>query len=342
MLPTKLTSGSILVSLDHHSFEVVEVDGTPVWGPKDLHEFQIAPGERTSIVVNATQGSTGDVFWFRANAVSCEFQLQLSSPQRLWARGRTLDLQLSATSEQMAKLPPINCRTPNLGTWITEGADGRDDLSGDSARDIAVDQIYNLVPRIPLDAPTDIATVNILNSKGGRFVDVYGHSFNGFGFNNVSFQAQAGYPLLQQVMDGNDINQGLVHTITFPYQAGGDIVVNNLDVFGPNAGIAHPMHVHGKSFFLVGRGPGQIASMDDLAKVQLNTKNPLRRDTIALPYNTWAVLRKSSLVSSDIRYGHRRTWCVADPLSYRFASVRRQDGRHGHSAECSAGIRCPV
>ena len=171
-------------------------------------------------------------------------------------------------------------------------ADDRGDLSGDLARDIAVDQLYDLVPRIPLDAPTEIATVNILNSKGGRFVDVTGHSFNGFAFNNVSFQAQAGYPLLQQVMEGHGINESLVHTITFPYQAGGDIVVNNLDFFGPTAGIAHPMHVHGKSFFLVGRGPGQIASVEDLAKVQLNTTNPLRRDTIALPFNTWAVLRE--------------------------------------------------
>jgi FtsP/CotA-like multicopper oxidase with cupredoxin domain len=169
----------------------------------------------------------------------------------------------------------------------------RSDLPQFTADDGDLDTIYDLVPRVAQKAPTKILTTNILDSKGGSFVDVNGDRFNGFGFNNITFQAQVGYPLLQQVEDGLTINKSLSASIVFPHLGGGDIVLNNLDYFGPHAGgISHPYHLHGKEFSIVARGTGIITSAADLANVAFNTTNPLRRDTLTVAPNTWAVLRE--------------------------------------------------
>ena len=69
-----------------------------------------------------------------------------------------------------------------------------------------------------------------------------------------------------------------------------NVQLNNLD-----GGISHPFHLHGKPFFLVARGPGNITAAD-VPNIQIQTTNPLRRDTLMVPAGTWAILR---LVTDD-------------------------------------------
>lgn len=55
------------MSLDNHSLEVVETDGTAVYGPM-LHEVSISSGERYSVIINTFDGNVGDAFWLRATS----------------------------------------------------------------------------------------------------------------------------------------------------------------------------------------------------------------------------------------------------------------------------------
>jgi FtsP/CotA-like multicopper oxidase with cupredoxin domain len=66
--------------------------------------------------------------------------------------------------------------------------------------------------------------------------------------------------------------------------------VNNLD-----GGIHHPFHLHGRPFYLVGRGIGNITEVD-VPNLVLNTTNPLRRDTLVIGGGSWAILR---LITDD-------------------------------------------
>ena len=57
-----------------------------------------------------------------------------------------------------------------------------------------------------------------------------------------------------------------------------------------DVGLPHPFHLHGRPFYIVARGSGSI-SEKDLANIDINTNNPLRRDTLFVPSAAWVVLR---------------------------------------------------
>ena len=108
------------------------------------------------------------------------------------------------------------------------------------------------------------------------------------GFNNITFQAQVGYPLLYQVQSGRNISDYFVAHATYENLGGGDLIVNNLD-----PGISHPYHLHGKPFSIVARGEGTLTVGEWEAKrdYTAQTSNPLRRDVIEVRGGNWAVLR---------------------------------------------------
>ena len=66
--------------------------------------------------------------------------------------------------------------------------------------------------------------------------------------------------------------------------------MNNLDRV-----IHHPFHLHGRPFYLVGRGTGNITEAD-VPNMVLNTTNPLKRDTLVIGGASWAILR---LITDD-------------------------------------------
>jgi hypothetical protein len=159
-------------------------------------------------------------------------------------------------------------------------------------------------PREEIDAPTEVLQTYVLSTAAGLFVDKNGAKIGNYGFNNVSYRNQIGYPLLTQVQEGHAIDGQYVAHSTFDQMGGGDIVINNLDAPPSNPillePISHPIHLHGKPFFIVARGEGIMtkeaweASRDELA----NTNNPLRRDVLEIAGGSWAVLRESTSASS--------------------------------------------
>jgi FtsP/CotA-like multicopper oxidase with cupredoxin domain len=141
-------------------------------------------------------------------------------------------------------------------------------------------------PRIPQDAPDHPLQVHVLSSSRGVFVDVNGFTYAGQGFNNISYKNQINDPLLSQVESGLSLDDSLIAHIQFDGVGGGDIVVNNLDL-----GISHPFHLHGRSFYLVGRGTGNITA-EQAWGMNFQSSNPPRRDTLQIAGASWAVLRE--------------------------------------------------
>lgn len=175
-------------------------------------------------------------------------------------------------------------------------------------------------PRYAIDAPTDILQTHVMSSRLGTFVDKDGHKLGGFGFNNVTFRAQIGYPLISQLQAGEEIDNRFVAHATFDRMGGGELIVNNLD-----KGISHPYHLHGKPFFLVARGKGNLTAKqwEGMKANTARIRNPLRRDVLEITGGSWAVLRKSSgqsfvhELTYRCLYGSARRLAIA--LSYRLA-----------------------
>lgn len=156
-----------------------------------------------------------------------------------------------------------------------------------------LDNLYTVAPLQAEAAPTNPYMTSRLDSSLGIFFDYEGHPFNGLGFNpyntandsQVSFTNYINNPLLRQIENGLTLNASRVASHTFPDYGVVDIIVNQRDI-----GLAHPFHLHGRKFYIVARGDGQITP-DTVASANWNLGNPLRRDTLTIPSNSYAILR---------------------------------------------------
>ncbi|WVQ77653.1 hypothetical protein IAR50_007341 [Cryptococcus sp. DSM 104548] len=252
------------MSVDDHSLEVVESDGTPVWGPT-VHELQLAPGERYSAIIDTNGGAEGDAFWLRATtALGC-------MPNGRQQVGLAVLRYVSDGGNSTVS------NFPNTTVW--------DDLSAEDAPCLGFDQTQSLSPRESINADSYAITSQFLNSKQGTFVDHDGVTFAGQGFNNISYQNQVNDPLLSILQSGGSCNGSLVANATFTSIGPGNIIINNLD-----AAIDHPYHVHGNEFQILARGSGQLTE-DGINGLGLRLNNPVRKDTLWIPKGTWALLR---------------------------------------------------
>ncbi|ORY29691.1 multi-copper oxidase laccase-like protein [Naematelia encephala] len=252
------------LSLDKHPFEIIEADDTPVYGSSDVHEAPVGPGQRYSLLVTTDKGEVGDTFPLRVTAASA--CLVSAFRQTMVAHVRYVD---------------DNGNYPEYGTPHDQPWHDLDDPLTAACDDLTAK--YPLAPRVAENAPTEVLDTHVFNSQFGQFVGVDGVAFQGFGFNSIAYQNQINYPLLAQVENGLSPNPSLIASVTYQNSGGGDIIFNNLD---PN--LPHPIHLHGRSFYIVARGQGNIT---DLHGVEIDTNNPLRRDTTQISAASYMVLR---------------------------------------------------
>lgn len=251
------------ISLDNHPLEIVETDGTAVYGPT-IHEMSIAPGERYSAIINTSEGKEGDAFWLRTSvALGCMFG---GVSQVGLAVVRYTGNEMTTTAE------------PRSYAWS--------DLANATARCAGLDQTYTLSPRERESCRVSRASSqsHIFNSQRGAFVNYLGNTFQGYGFNNISYQNKIFNPLLSIVQRGDPYESTLVASTTFPDMGTGVIIINNLD--GP---IDHPYHLHGNEFQVIGRGTGAL-SLDNLTNIEFSLENPVRKDTLWIQGGSWAAL----------------------------------------------------
>lgn len=257
----------IRYSIDNHVLRLVEVDDTPVQ-PVDVHEITVAPGQRYSVVVKMDKGKVGDSFWIRATMASaCLNEFNIMTTKAILRYTDFLGLTWFGNG------------IPTTQPW----ADLHDPAK---APCIDTDQEHSLVPMVVEDSPSSVTTTGVMNSNFGRFVDAHNHAYIGFGYNNISFVNYINNPLYSQIQKGLQLDGGHVASVTFPEFGGADLIINNLD---PDF-LSHPYHLHGRPFHIVARGHGKISARD-VPTLQLNLKNPIRRDTLVIPGNQYVVLR---------------------------------------------------
>nr|XP_019011722.1 uncharacterized protein I206_03827 [Kwoniella pini CBS 10737]OCF50503.1 hypothetical protein I206_03827 [Kwoniella pini CBS 10737] len=253
------------VSMDQHEFEVAEVDTDPVYGPT-IHEIPVAPAQRYSIIVNATLGQAGDKFKLRVHvAAGCMDKVQ----QDTWAV-----LRYTNNNEEYDD----KGEEPEDKPW--------DDLAAFDSPCRDLDDQYTLSPRVAIDANVKPLQTLSLSSKFGTFLGTQGQNITGFAFNNISFQNQIWDPVLPQIIDNGKYTNENVAQVVFDQDGYVDLILNNLD-----GGIDHPYHLHGNEFQLIKRGDGNLTVEEAQAMDLSNIVNPLRRDTIFIPGNAYAILR---------------------------------------------------
>ncbi|KAF8750790.1 Ferroxidase laccase [Rhizoctonia solani] len=173
--------------------------------------------------------------------------------------------------------------TSNLPTT----KDWKDKL-GKDCKDI---DACKLVPLVREDPPKVVKQQGIFNTQVGKQNTSDG-SVTRFFVNHVAFEHLWYQPILHDVIEGWNVDNSNIMSMTFDNPEGADIIINNRDANPP---IDHPYHLHAMTFWIVAEGKGAL-SIEDYKKLKFNTDNPLRRDTHVVPANSWAVLR----VKSDI------------------------------------------
>ncbi|TXT09204.1 hypothetical protein VHUM_02678 [Vanrija humicola] len=267
------THAMLRFSIDKHMLQVVEVDDTPIQ-PVMVSELALNSAQRYSVVVTLNQGRVGDSFWMRARPAG-------------YCLGGIKGADVTATGvlryTDWLGLTWNRNPLPNTQQW-------HDLADIQTAPCVDLDETHGpLVPMIPQSAPPVYDTVSF-HSSFGRFIDpTTGKPFFGFGYNGINFNNYINDPLLAQLQRGLDLNNSAhAHTAHFVFPTVGavDIIVNQED----RAPFSHPFHLHGRPFMLVGRGKG-VMTPEKLATMQLDTANPLRRDTVTIDHESWAVLR---------------------------------------------------
>ncbi|KAL7422408.1 hypothetical protein Q5752_003054 [Cryptotrichosporon argae] len=253
------------LSIDGHAFDVVEADGTTVSGATQVHEVPIAPAQRYSLIVDTSGGAAGDAFWIRARtAVEC-----IAGG---WVEDATAALRYVGPGQEAGTSLPTTSAWGDLLDPLLEPCVDLDHYSS----------LYSVKVAGP---PTDTIASIAFSSTFGTFVNSTGVTFLGFGMNNVSWKNTINSPLLQEIENGGSLDPANVASVTFPDIGGADIVINNI------GGPSHPFHLHGRKFWIVARGSGNIMA-NDIAGLSLNvTDAPLARDTLTIDANAYAVLR---------------------------------------------------
>lgn len=99
--------------------------------------------------------------------------------------------------------------------------------------------------------------------------------------NSVSFVSEWDYPTVMAIGEGNDTWTGAEHVWTLP-----DADQWVYMIIDTNFGQAHPIHLHGHDFWVLGSGSGTYDNTTDT----LTTVNAPRRDVAMLPANGWLAL----------------------------------------------------
>ena len=264
------------VSVDNHTLQVIEADGTPV-SPLTVHRFEIAVAERYSVVLHANQ-SSGTNYWLRAQMNTFCFAISNSvlNPEVLALVTYTNTTTTPTDSADWADALDDVCQDLNntlLSPSTTEQAPLADVLYeiafsfeiGDYALDRARINGTSWTPNV--EDPTLNQAITSLHASNAS---------------NSSFTTAG----VASAFSANQL------VITLPTIQVVDLLVLNFDDG------AHPFHLHGHVFWIMATSQDQYFPWNTDLYSQLNstssndyTANPMRRDTLTIDAYGWALIR---------------------------------------------------
>ncbi|TPX39265.1 hypothetical protein SeMB42_g06387 [Synchytrium endobioticum] len=244
-------------SVDNHELLVVEADATPV-NPVMVHRVPIHVAQRYSVILTTNQ-PTG-AYWMRAVMTQDCFKYIPT-----WLNPSVTAI-LRYSNTDSAAIPASNSK------------DWSDTPSQPSqCIDLSLGMLIPALAETPA-LPTARYDIDV------SFLNAGGLEIRNTGFMN----GKTWTPLMNTtsllMSFGNLTSLSTMQYVeTIPSVTVADLVVNNLD-----SG-AHPFHLHGHTMFVLAEGSG-IFTEKGTPALNFST-NPLRRDTIVLPSNGYAIVR---------------------------------------------------
>ncbi|KAI9273843.1 Cupredoxin [Helicostylum pulchrum] len=238
-------------SIDGHDLDVIEIDGIDVQR-KTVQSVSLTAAQRVSVLVTA-KNTTDINYYMHADMNVDMFDI---IPE---------DLLVNLTA-------PLYYN--------------KDSTNFAASEDIGMDSDFDDFPLVPLvvenAAPFD-HQVNLTFN-----FDVTTNGINRGMFNEVPYLSPKIPTLNTLLTQGNyslepEVYGPQTQAIILKHLEMVEIVLINLD-----AG-AHPFHLHGHVFQLVGRGPGVYDGSN--SDVEWFLENPSRRDTIQVPAETYVIIR---------------------------------------------------
>ncbi|KAF9082492.1 hypothetical protein BGX23_012401 [Mortierella sp. AD031] len=272
------------LSIDQHELTVIEADGVDMQ-PVTVQRVPIHVAQRYSVLLvasqtisNATDTVVGNSFWIRAEMNTNCFNVE----------NPALDPSVKATLRYREPLSQsINSRVGEMGSQqtIANSVDWETSAWSPHCDDLKAEMLKPLLAR---DAPE--ADIQIVLEMS--FQTITENRVNMGYVNRTSWRPLSQNPTLFQVASGGDggeqssLSEATVFdasqlVVTLDRVQTVELVVNNLDEG------AHPFHLHGHVFYVVGTGDGSYVP----GRSPLHTDNPLRRDTVTLPPYGYVVLR---------------------------------------------------
>ncbi|BGP00340.1 hypothetical protein NBRC10513v2_004565 [Rhodotorula toruloides] len=252
------------VSVDEHELYIIEADNTPTL-PVPVHRISVNVAHRYSGVLLTSGRRIGDSFYLRAQINTACFGAGFPDldPQT------PLIFRIADEGHRLAKT------LPRSRDWNDPTTGNCTDLD----ETVVVQHAPPQAEQISVFNSSRIGPLTTTDEAG--LSD--GISFLEWTLNNITYENFAYTPLLHQIVRGEDPNTGRIALITAWNVETVDIVIQNLN--GPE----HPFHLHGKPFWIMARSQGSVGP-ETIASLDLNTYNPLLRDTLGLPSGEWVLI----------------------------------------------------
>lgn len=276
------------LQIDEHEVLVTEVDGTDVL-PQSIHRLNILPAQRYSVIVSPPKKQENKgLYWIRARMVTHCFAYE--EPELMDEVRAVLDYRHLSSSGTATG-------TDTHGVGVPESKDWPEIIDVE-CRDL---NTSSLVPVTAIPAP-EIDPNHAIYLRSSFQIRDWRLS-RGY-FNDSSFRVNATEPILQTLLGSGGglervAREGFVDedSITpehnLVYRTTGTrtitLLIQNFDDG------AHPMHLHGYKFFVLGSGHGYpplslLEKQTPRSSPQLNLENPLRRDTATVEAFGWLLI----------------------------------------------------
>lgn len=246
---------AIRVSIDNHQMQLVTSDLVPV-KPLSVDSVLLSAGQRYDVIVTANQ--TVGNYWMRATVENaCQNGNKgsgLAVVSYIGAKSGNPTTKSTAVDNGCTEPSPLTPWVPN-----TVGS---------------VSQFQSQATNLNVNLEIPQVTTNNQN------VVVWGVNMTGI---NIAWDM----PTLSYVYQGNTTYPETYNLISLPNE-GVWVFWIIQETPGGVANIAHPIHLHGHDFYLLGTGTGTFDKATDPQNLQYS--NPTRRDTAFLPAGGWMVI----------------------------------------------------
>ncbi|KAL9090642.1 MAG: hypothetical protein Q9159_001889 [Coniocarpon cinnabarinum] len=243
------------VSIDGHNMTVIAADFVPIT-PITADSVLLGNGQRYDVLINATE--TSGNYWMRAIAeTACQSATNTSAQAIIRYEGASETNPTTNTS-----VTTSSCSAPGTLVPHVSIVAGNATAFRIQAQALDVDTYYEGVTS---------------DSEGLIF----------WGVNTTNIDIQWDIPTLEYVRTGNTSYPTTANLVELPTSGIWTYWIIQ-EVIGGNITVAHPMHLHGHDFFILGSGTGTFNATTDADS--LTYDNPPRRDTTILPAGGWQVL----------------------------------------------------